>query len=958
MPVQIPLIRIFLSSPGDVGEERRLAQQVIKDLPNRHVFRDKLKLAAIAWDDLASSTPMEASLTPQEAINQGLPQPAECDITIVIFWSRIGTPLVGADGKSYESGTHWELLNALNSPSKTFIYHRAQKPNLGDPDDPKYDENLAQYRRLQAFLKGDLFYRDGHIIRNVLDYDSPSAFEKRFALDLEKILLDILAALAKEPDARQEPTLPTTPNITIAETASWDPTKSPFPGLHAFTENDAEIFFGRGRETDALVQLVKNNRFVAVVGASGSGKSSLVGAGLIPRLRENAIADETTGSKAWTIIRLKPDVNPFARLYDELIEAFPNKLKPNPMEAARVKKNFLADMTETPEVLLDICAAALENAPKWAEVLFFIDQFEELFTLTDDHLREPFAKMLTAIASSERVRAVVTMRHDFYPKAIELPELAALLNNSLNLPAPKREALYEMIVRPAERSELQIEPHLVDRILDDTGDEPGNLALMAYALDELYKLDDDRILTHDEYELLGGVQGAIGTRAENQFAALGLPESVIQQVFHVLVEVDERGVATRRRADFKPDEAPDEVRDLIYAFADARLLTTSYDEATGVATVEVAHEAILRQWKRLADWIEETQDDQRTISRVKRNARIWDEKGQPEFLLPNAEELKEFHEACERLDVTIDELLLLAFTEPEQERLYRELVALPKDDTSHERRRDIGDRLSVIGDTRQGVGVVHGVPDMLWLPVMGSDGIYKFEFGEFQVPNFFIAKYLTTYAQYQAFVNADDGYENPEWWADMPKDYQPQKLGNQRTKSLNNPRDSISWYQSVAFSRWLNSKLQGVALEHPSGILTIGDNAEVRLPTEWEWQWAAQHGTEKREYPWGKRQDGYANTSEAGLSRAIAVGMYPHGAAECGALDMSGNLREWVLSKYRNPEQIHVDDSSDDRVLRGGAFHGALDFAASGFRNLSLPLNVYDLYGVRCVVSAPLSSRA
>src|SRR5690606_10750793 len=144
-----------------------------------------------------------------------------------------------------------------------------------------------------------------------------------------------------------------------------------------------------------------------------------------------------------------------------------------------------------------------------------------------------------------------------------------------------------------------------------------------------------------------------------------------------------------------------------------------------------------------------------------------------------------------------------AFIEPEQERLYREIAILTTDD---ERRRDIGDRLAVIGDTRHGVGVKDGIPDIAWLPVEGSNGKYKFEFGHFEIKPFFIAKYQVTYAQYQAFIKAEDGYHNTTWWQDFPDKYRPQSLDNQRTKIANAPRDTISWYQSVAFARWLDAK--------------------------------------------------------------------------------------------------------------------------------------------------------
>ncbi len=957
MPLNIPLIRIFLSSPGDVAEERRLAQQVINELPNQPVFRNKVKLAVIAWDDLASSTPMEASLSPQAAINKGLPQPSECDITITIFWSRLGTPFIDKhDGQVYQSGTHWELLNAINSPSRTLIYRRNQKPDLGDPDDPKFRAKLDQYDRLKAFLSSDLFYKDEQILRSVVEYDCPSSFEKRLAYDLQSLLLDmgILDGTGKVTPVITPADLPQTPNIRMAETIAWDKSKSPFPGLSAFTEADAPIFFGRGRETDALVQLVKQHRFVAVVGASGSGKSSLVGAGLMPRLRDNAIADASTGSKGWHILRLKPDVNPFVGLYDALIDSFPS-LKPNPLEAHRIKENFLATMRDVPENFLDICQAALEGSPEWAEVLLFIDQFEELLTITHNDLRLPFAKLLTAIAHSQRVRAVVTMRHDFYPKAIEIPELATLLNTSLNLPAPKRDALREMIERPAERAELVLEPQLVGRILDDTGDEPGNLALMAYALDELYKLDDDHHLSHAEYDQLGGVKGAIGSRAESQFLALGIDESVLLQVFQALVEVDDRGIATRNRAEFRPDDASDDVLKLIEAFTQARLLTADYDETTGTATIEVAHEAILRQWERLANWIEATQDDHRTISRTKRDARYWDERGRPDFLRPNAESLKQFTDACERLVAKIDDPLVIEFTEPEQERLYRELEDI---NTPHRRRFDIGERLARIGDTRSGIGLLpNGLPNFAWLPVKGSNGKFNFEFGTFEIKPFYIAKYLTTYVQFQAFVDSGT-YDDPLWWTDFPKEYQRQAIRNVTNANANAPRDTVSWYQAVAFTRWLTAQMNGLELPHPieNNKWVIGKSAVIRLPAEWEWQWAAQNGAEARKFPWGS-WDKYprANTNEAKInSRSTAIGMYPDGAAVCGALDISGNLQEWCLNKYDPSESTKVDNNGNSRVMRGGSFDLNPNLAVCAYRDHPLPYSVNYYFGVRVVVAAPI----
>jgi formylglycine-generating enzyme required for sulfatase activity len=150
-------------------------------------------------------------------------------------------------------------------------------------------------------------------------------------------------------------------------------------------------------------------------------------------------------------------------------------------------------------------------------------------------------------------------------------------------------------------------------------------------------------------------------------------------------------------------------------------------------------------------------------------------------------------------------------------------------------------------------------------------------------------------------VNDKDGFNNPEWWRDMPQKYQMYELREPSQKSLNHIYDSLSWYQSVAFTRWLNNRLGGRSFpDLGNGVkLVVGQNAQVRLPLEWEWQWSAKGGSQQRKYPWGEWKEGNANTREAGLGRTVAVGMYPQGAALCGAEDLSGNEWEWCLNNRK-----------------------------------------------------------
>jgi formylglycine-generating enzyme required for sulfatase activity len=285
--------------------------------------------------------------------------------------------------------------------------------------------------------------------------------------------------------------------------------------------------------------------------------------------------------------------------------------------------------------------------------------------------------------------------------------------------------------------------------------------------------------------------------------------------------------------------------------------------------------------------------------------------------------------------------------ETEQERLINELLIL---NTTHERRRNIGEQLAKIGDTRRGVGVREdGLPDIVWLPVT-SGGDITLEIDDksqsFKVAPFFIAQYPVTFSQYEAFVKAQGGYNNPKWWQGLQK----QELAEQYYKGVTKPRDQVSWYQSVAFCRWLTARLQGqsATIAGTNSPLTIGQNAEIRLPTEWEWQWAAQGGSEKREYPWGQWQEGYANTAEANLGQTVAVGMYPQGAAICGAMDMSGNVWEWCANKYSK--------KNDWRSVRGGSYGNYSGRAACAYRLNNVPNFSGSPWGFRVVVSSLISA--
>lgn len=684
-------LQVFLSSPGDVTDERGIVRAVIDQLNSDPLLKPYIDLDVIAWDDPDAPIPMPANLTPQEAVNRSIPKPSECDIVIVIFWSRMGTPLdpdiygYKDDGTPYLSGTEYEYWDALNAARKkgtpTVLVYRRTEEVLVSSKDPDRNRKFRDLERVENFFSA-FSSPEGYARLSFKTYEKPDDLRHLIEKEFKVMLREILDEKAVSQPAQMD-------------FVEWK--ESPFPGLRSLTPEDAPIFFGRGREVDALIKKVAENRFVAVVGASGSGKSSLVGAGLLPRLKTNAISSERMGSKFWLPVTFRVGANPFDSLASALLTQLPGPSLG--LAEYHEQRDKLARMLEdNPSALVDTCAFALRDQSQWAEILFFIDQFEELFTITPaGTCQETFVKLLGNIAEASRVRAVVTVRADFYHRCVELPTLARLLETGqYPLSPPSTGALYEMITRPAERAAVLFEEGLQYRILEDTGTEPGALALMAYALNELYHAcEADRTLTYQAYEQLGGVHGAIGKKAERAFS--GLDKDVQAQfsyVFRELVEVTEQGTVTRRRAPYARAARDEQSAALINALTDARLFVQAQANS-GQPVIEIAHEALLNNWERLAEWIDDTREFLFSLRQVRNAAREWDEVGRRPDYLWSHERLEPIYKAQERLEIEFDPVVQ-AFIRPEADRLLEEF-RLP--DTPEHRKQTIIDRLSDFGST-------------------------------------------------------------------------------------------------------------------------------------------------------------------------------------------------------------------------------------------------------------------
>ncbi len=432
--------------------------------------------------------------------------------------------------------------------------------------------------------------------------------------------------------------------------------ENPYKGLRAFSEADAADFFGRQALIQTLlIRMAEENdlsRFLAVVGASGSGKSSVVRAGLIPALRQGGLPD----SDKWFMVEMIPGAHPLEELEAALL-----RVAVNPPDS------LLTQLRES-ERGLHRAVKRILPPDRDIELMLVIDQFEELFTLVEDEAtRAHFLdSLLTAVLDpGSRLRVVITLRADFTDRPLHYVDFGELVRRQSEFVLPLTpDELEQAISGPTKRAGLALESGLVATIIDDIGDQPGMLPLLQYALTELFERRQGRKLTLAAYQDSGGVLGALARRADELYADLDeVEQEATRQLFLRLVTLGEGTEDTRRRVlrseltsldgagaqgsrgaeaqgrkgaeenatyydlrTTKPEpisnlqslisnpQSPisnlqSPISPVIDTFGRYRLLTFDHDPVTRGPTVEVAHEALLREWARLRGWLDESRAD-------------------------------------------------------------------------------------------------------------------------------------------------------------------------------------------------------------------------------------------------------------------------------------------------------------------------------------------------------------
>jgi serine/threonine protein kinase/WD40 repeat protein len=405
--------------------------------------------------------------------------------------------------------------------------------------------------------------------------------------------------------------------------------ENPYKGLQAFQSADSQHFFGRERLVNKIIQRMTEadswSRFLAVVGPSGSGKSSVVKAGVIPALWRGELPE----SDHWFIAEMTPGTHPLEELEIALSQVSVNATTDIMQQLERDDRGLLR-------------AARMILPDDGSELVLVIDQFEEVFTLVESEERRAyFLKLLfNAVADSRsRIRILLTMRADFYDRPLRYADFGEMLRTRMETVLPlSAEELERAIVTPARNEGIQFEEGLAAAIISEVNYQPGALPLLQYALTELFEHREKRLLTHAAYRAIGGTVGALAKRADELYLELDdTGQAIVQQMFMRLVTLGEGTEDTRRRINHSELLAVcsdgDLLEEVIDTYVSYRLLSLDHDPITRSPVVEVAHEAILSVWKRLQTWINDNREEIRMQQQLTRMAEEWQQASQdPSYL--------------------------------------------------------------------------------------------------------------------------------------------------------------------------------------------------------------------------------------------------------------------------------------------------------------------------------------
>jgi tetratricopeptide (TPR) repeat protein len=655
--------RIFVSSPGDVQFERQRVDRVVARLNGE--LAGAARLVSVRWET--------EFYRAHDTFQTQIPHSTDCSVVVAIFRARLGTELPSdfepmPDGTPYPSGTAYEVLTAIAKRQQggelpdVFVFRYPDPPLVRLDDEEKEDETRRQWDRLKAFFAQWFLTADGRFKAAFQTFTSTDDFETQ----LDRLLRDWLQHRLAKGGAVTWP---------IATKGS------PFPGLQSFGPKYAPVFFGRARDTARAVEAwseaaKRGAPFLIVVGASGSGKSSLARAGLLPRLTTPGVIEAVD---IWRVAALRPSESP-----DGPLAALAHALMQGVADLPKEEEGRLPALPEiasgdyrTPAELAALLAhgdaaslkpilAALDKVAQEerraqaierhvrCDLVILIDQLDELFSASvgaDE--RKRFAAILEQLLGSGRVWILTTLRADLYELFLKDEILFRLKDKGVayDLAPPALADMAEAVRGPARAAHLEweIDPAtrepLDERLIRDI-ERPDLLPIVQFVLDRLYQqratLGDDIVLTNAAYQALGTLNGAIDTAAEAALAPLGTaPTAALPRLLRSLVVYTAssggagRATPALRQAPLEAAAHDEASGQLVRALVDARILVSGRDQS-GVAVVGLAHQRVIEAWVRAKDLIAQSAELLRVREEVEEARRRWEVAGKRNDLLIRA----------------------------------------------------------------------------------------------------------------------------------------------------------------------------------------------------------------------------------------------------------------------------------------------------------------------------------
>ena len=742
---------------------------------------------------------------------------------------------------------------------------------------------------------------------------------------------------------------------------------NPYRGLQQFEEADADTFFGRDALIQELLMRMRENvaeaRFLAVVGPSGSGKSSLVKAGLIPALRRG----ELPGSVHWFITQMVPGNNPF-----EALAAALERISLTPTKR-------IVEQLRRPNGITRVISRMFPNGSN-TEMLLMIDQFEELFTqVKDETVRTEF---MTALVDNlhdpnSRLRIVITLRADFYNYPMQYQEFGRLLDQREVKVFPPTEAeLREAISKPAEKVGLLLEQNLENAIVHEVHGHPGMLPLLQYALHELFEAREGLMLTLAAFDNIGGVGGALSRKAESLYVALNDEgKAIIEQVFLRLVTPGEGTEDTRRRVHYTELKTiSGHMNPVIELYTDARLLQTDHDEETREPTLEVAHEALIRSWQRLREWLDESREDMQMLRRLEQMAQEWEQSRRDRGLLARDSRLEQFSRWARETKIQLslmEEKFLVESINAQTTRDAAEQQRQEREEAVVHQVHEFEQRIEMLRTRAMLMGVLAG----LAILIAAGSGFLAWQAtsratmaaGIAELAQYREATALADVQTVQSFVpdvtqaaELDNRLRNlseQQWialadagavftndlWTPIVRDFDGVSMVLVPSGCIN-----IEGYEPICAEQsfWMDQYEVTNAVYGDIGTL-CGDGStsepnqprnciawraaqqhcesrNATLPAEVEWEFAAR-GPDGLTYPWGNNFVSANVVFADNANNTIAdVGTVDDGVSWVGAYNMAGNVAEWTSTLLG--EEATDTATSTQRVYKGGSFQDTSDF--------------------------------